>query len=98
MLFGEPLTNPSDIVDRVDNTWLTIIAAPTFFAATVGINLVAFIVGALWVSVISHLGLAMFVDTLGALLAPLYGIGRSRRSRSPRSSRSPRCGRPRWHN
>jgi NCS1 family nucleobase:cation symporter-1 len=104
VLFGKPLTNPSDIVDRVDNTWLTIISALTFFAATVGINLVAnfippaydltntspdiisargggvitalvaFVVGALWIPTISHLGLAKFVDTLGALLAPLYGI------------------------
>ncbi|WP_237090167.1 NCS1 family nucleobase:cation symporter-1 [Nesterenkonia sp. PF2B19] len=33
-----------------------------------------FLIGALWVSVISEFGLPMFVDTLGALLAPLYGI------------------------
>jgi nucleobase:cation symporter-1, NCS1 family len=40
-LFGEQLTNPADIVERVDNLALTVIAAITFFAATVGINLVA---------------------------------------------------------
>lgn len=40
-LFGETLTNPSDIIERVDSLPLTIIAAITFFAATVGINLVA---------------------------------------------------------
>jgi len=40
-LFGEQLTNPTDIVERVDNLALTVIAAITFFAATVGINLVA---------------------------------------------------------
>ena len=104
VLFGETLVNPADIVDRVDNTALTLIAAVTFFAATVGINLVAnfippaydianlnperisarmggvitaavaFFIGALWVSVISAIGIAGFVDTLGALLAPLYGI------------------------
>ena len=104
VLFGERLVNPTDIVDRVDNTLLTIIAAITFFAATVGINLVAnfippaydianlnpekisakaggvitaiiaFFIGALWVSVISNIGIAGFVDTLGAFLAPLYGI------------------------
>ncbi len=104
VLFGERLTNPADIVERVDNIWLTIIAAITFFAATVGINLVAnfippaydianlapskisaktggiitaviaFFIGALWVSVISNIGIAAFVDTLGAFLAPLYGI------------------------
>ena len=35
---------------------------------------VAFFIGALWVSVISTIGIAAFVDTLGAVLAPLYGI------------------------
>lgn len=104
VLFGERLVNPADIVARVDNVWLTVIAAVTFFAATVGINLVAnfippaydianlapkrisartggvitaviaFFIGALWVPVISTIGIAAFVDTLGALLAPLYGI------------------------
>ena len=34
----------------------------------------AFVVGALWLSVISAIGIAGFVDTLGAILAPLYGI------------------------
>jgi len=88
----------------VNNTGLTVIAAITFFAATVGINLVAnfippaydianlnpekisartggiitaivaFFIGALWVTVISNIGITGFVDTLGALLAPLYGI------------------------
>ncbi|MBB3038386.1 NCS1 family nucleobase:cation symporter-1 [Hoyosella altamirensis] len=104
VLYGEALTNPADIVERVDNVWLTIIAALTFFAATVGINLVAnfippaydlanmvpsrisfkiggiitasiaFFIGALWVALISDMGVARFVDTLGAVLAPLYGI------------------------
>lgn len=104
VLFGERLTNPADIVARVDNLGLTVIAAITFFAATVGINVVAnfvppaydlanlmpskinfkigglitsiaaFFVGALWVSVISNMGIAGFVNTLGAILAPVYGI------------------------
>lgn len=104
VVFGETLTNPTDIVARVDNLTLTIIAALTFFAATVGINLVAnfippaydianlaparisartggfitaaiaFFIGALWVAFISQVGIAGFVDTLGAVLAPLYGI------------------------
>ncbi|MDY6998073.1 MAG: NCS1 family nucleobase:cation symporter-1 [Actinomycetota bacterium] len=101
---GEPATNPADIVGQVGNVWLSILAAVTFFVATVGINLVAnfippvydivnlkpeklnfrvagfitaalgFIIGALWVSVIGNAGLPKFVDTLGAVLAPLYGI------------------------
>lgn len=104
VLFGEMITNPAEMVGKVDNLALTIIAALTFFAATVGINLVAnfipaafglanlapakisartggiitavisFFIGGLWVALISHIGIAGFVDTLGAVLAPLYGI------------------------
>ncbi|AHW64709.1 NCS1 nucleoside transporter-like protein [Corynebacterium glyciniphilum AJ 3170] len=33
-----------------------------------------FIIGALWVAVIDDIGLPTFVDTLGAVLAPLYGV------------------------
>ncbi|MDL4862888.1 cytosine permease, partial [Halomonas elongata] len=92
------------IIDRVDSLPLTIVAAVTFFAATVGINLVAnfippaydlanlfprrisfrigglitaviaFFVGALWMSVISKIGIAGFVNALGAVVAPFYGI------------------------
>ena len=104
VLFGEALTNPADIVERVDSLPLTLVAALTFFAATVGINLVAnfippaydlanlfpskisfkmgglitaviaFFVGALWISVISQIGVPGFVNALGAIVAPFYGI------------------------
>lgn len=104
VLFGERLIDPAQIVERVDSLPLTLIAAVTFFAATVGINLVAnfipaaydianmapatisartggiitaaiaFVIGAFWVSLISSIGITGFVDTLGAILAPLYGI------------------------
>ncbi|ALM53582.1 NCS1 family nucleobase:cation symporter-1 [Halomonas huangheensis] len=104
VLFGEALTNPTDIVERVDALPLTLLSALTFFAATVGINLVAnfippaydlanlfprhisfrtgglitacvaLIVGALWVSVISHIGVSGFVNAVGAVVAPFYGI------------------------
>ncbi|MCH4562093.1 NCS1 family nucleobase:cation symporter-1 [Halomonas sp. EGI 63088] len=104
VLFGDALTNPADIVERVDSLPLTIVAALTFFAATVGINLVAnfippaydlanlfpsrisfkmgglitaiiaFFIGALWVSVISQIGVPGFVNALGAIIAPFYGI------------------------
>ena len=103
-VFGETLTNPTEIVARVGNLGLTIIAAFAFFAATIGINMVAnfippaydlanlipskinfrtgglitsivgFIIGAFWVSVISNIGMFPFVNTLGAILAPVYGI------------------------
>lgn len=104
VVFGERLTNPTEIVGRVDNLALTIVAALTFFVATVGINVVgnfvppandlsnllpsrisfrtgglitaflAFFVSALWVSLISQFGITKFVSTLGALMAPAYGI------------------------
>ncbi|WP_434361152.1 NCS1 family nucleobase:cation symporter-1 [Parasalinivibrio latis] len=103
-VFGEAITNPTEIIGKVDNLLLTIIAALCFFAATIGINLVAnfippaydlanlmpekidfkkgglitsviaFFIGALWVSVISQIGIIGFVNTLGAILAPVYGI------------------------
>jgi NCS1 family nucleobase:cation symporter-1 len=34
----------------------------------------SFFIGALWVSVISRIGITGFVNTLGAVLAPVYGI------------------------
>ena len=104
VVFGEKLTNPAEIIERVDNIYLTVIAATCFFAATIGINMVAnfipsayglanlmpnkinfkmggiitaiisFFIGALWVSLISNIGIAGFVNTLGAILAPVYGI------------------------
>ena len=104
VIFGEALTNPSDIVDRVNSLPLTIVAALTFFAATVGINMVAnfippaydlanlfpkhinfrkgglitaviaFFVGALWLSFISKIGIVGFVNAIGAVIAPFFGI------------------------
>lgn len=103
-LWGEPMTNPTAIVARIDSLPLTILAAITFFAATVGINLVAnfippaydlanlmpsrinfrvagiitsacaLVIGGLWVSTISQIGILGLVNTLGAVLAPIYGI------------------------
>ncbi|WP_406736455.1 NCS1 family nucleobase:cation symporter-1 [Thioclava sp. GXIMD4215] len=104
VVYGEALTNPTEIVARTDSVILGIIAAITFFAATVGINLVAnfipavngianlaprhisfrmagaitsgfaLVIGGLWVSFIADVGISGFVNTLGATLAPLYGI------------------------
>ena len=103
-LFGEFIAQPTDMVAKIDNTLLTIIAAFAFFAATVGISMVAnfippaydlanlmpskinfrmgglitagfgFVIGALWVSVITKMGMFPFVNTLGAILAPVFGI------------------------
>lgn len=104
VVFGEEITNPSEIVERTDSVLLGVIAAITFFAATVGINLVAnfipavngianlapgkisfrqaglitsvfaLIIGGLWTSFISAFGIGGFVNTLGATLAPIFGI------------------------
>ena len=103
-VFGEYVEQPTGMVARVDNLLLTIIAAFAFFAATVGINMVAnfippaydlanlipskinfrvgglitaicgFIIGGLWVAVITQMGIFPFVNTLGAILAPVFGI------------------------
>lgn len=104
VVFGEQITNPTEIVERTDSVLLGIIAAITFFAATVGINLVAnfipavngianmnpekisfrsaglitsgcaLIIGGFWTAYISNFGIFPFVNTLGAVLAPIFGI------------------------
>lgn len=104
VVFGEPIINPTEIVERTDSVLLGVIAAITFFAATVGINLVAnfipavngianlapekisfrraglitsvfaLVIGGFWTSFISQFGIGGFVNTLGATLAPIFGI------------------------
>jgi NCS1 family nucleobase:cation symporter-1 len=103
-VFGEYISQPTEMVAKVDNMFLTLIAAFAFFSATVGINMVAnfippaydlsnlmpskinfrtgglitaicgFVIGGLWVSVITQMGMFPFVNTLGAILAPVFGI------------------------
>jgi len=103
-VFGEYIAQPTDMVAKIDNIFLTIVAAFAFFSATVGINMVAnfippaydlanlmpskinfrigglitaafgFVIGGLWVSVITKMGMFPFVNTLGAILAPVFGI------------------------
>ena len=103
-VFGEYISQPKDMVAKVDNMFLTLVAAFAFFSATVGINMVAnfippaydlanlipskinfrigglitagcgFVIGGLWVSVITPMGMLPFVNTLGAILAPVFGI------------------------
>lgn len=104
VVFGEQITNPTEIVEKTDSVLLGVIAAITFFAATVGINLVAnfipavngianmspdtigfraaglitsgcaLIIGGFWTAYISNFGIFPFVNTLGAVLAPIFGI------------------------
>ena len=103
-IFGEYIAQPPEMLAKVDNLLLTLIAAFAFFAATVGINMVAnfippaydlanlmpnkinfrtgglitaicgFVIGGLWVAVITQMGMFPFVNTLGAILAPVFGI------------------------
>ena len=103
-VFGEYIAQPTEMVAKVDNMFLTLVAAFAFFSATVGINMVAnfippaydlanlmpskinfrtgglitagcgFVIGGLWVSVITNMGMFPFVNTLGAILAPVFGI------------------------
>ena len=103
-VFGEYIAQPTDMVAKVDNMFITLVAAFAFFSATVGINMVAnfvppaydlsnlmpqkinfrtgglitaicgFVIGGLWVSVITKMGMFPFVNTLGAILAPVFGI------------------------
>lgn len=104
VVYGEAIINPTEIVEKTNSVTLSIIAAITFLAATVGINLVAnfipavngisnlspskinfrtagmitsafaLVIGGFWTSFISEFGIAGFVNTLGATLAPVYGI------------------------
>ncbi|SLN37879.1 putative allantoin permease [Roseovarius gaetbuli] len=104
VVYGEAIINPTEIIGRTDSVLLGVIGAITFFAATVGINLVAnfvpavngianlspekisfrkaglitslfaLVIGGLWVSFISQVGISGFVNTLGAVLAPIFGI------------------------
>ncbi len=104
VVFGEAIINPTEIVERTDSVVLGVIAAITFFAATVGINLVAnfipavngianmspktisfrmaglitsgcaLVIGGFWTAYISNFGIFPFVNTMGAVLAPIFGI------------------------
>ncbi|EKE43158.1 permease for cytosine/purine, uracil, thiamine, allantoin [Oceaniovalibus guishaninsula JLT2003] len=104
VVYGEEMINPAEIVERTDSVLLGVIAAITFLAATVGINLVAnfipavngianlapekisfrkaglitsafaLVIGGFWNSFISQVGIGGFVNTLGAVLAPVFGI------------------------
>ncbi|WP_158971636.1 NCS1 family nucleobase:cation symporter-1 [Chachezhania sediminis] len=104
VVYGEAIINPTEIVEKTDSVLLSVVAAVTFFAATVGINLVAnfipsvngianlapskisfrtaglitsgfaLVIGGFWTSFISEFGIGGFVNTLGATLAPVYGI------------------------
>ena len=104
VVYGEAISNPTESVAKTDSVIRSVVAAITFFAATVGINLVAnfipsvngianlapsrigfrmaglitsgfaLIIGGFWTAFISEFGISGFVNTIGATLAPVYGI------------------------
>ena len=98
------LTNPTDIIGKIDNSELTVIvlffivfaSASTnlianyvpaqnslinFFPQTLNlkksaivITIIGFIVGILWLPLLSQIGILAFVDTLGSFFGPLFGV------------------------
>ena len=98
------LTNPTDIIGKIDNTELTIIVLFFIIFSSASTNLIAnyvptqnillnimptklniknsaiviavlgFIIGILWLPLLSQIGFLSFVDTFGAFFGPLFGI------------------------
>ena len=98
------LVNPTDIIGKLNNTFLTVIVIIFILTATASTNLIAnyipsqntlinllpsrlnlkssgmtilffsFFVGALWLPFLSQIGVLSFVDTLGSLFGPIFGI------------------------
>ena len=98
------LTNPTDIIGKIDNTELTIIVLFFIIFSSASTNLIAnyvptqnillnimptklniknsaiviavlgFIIGILWLPLLSQIGILSFVDTFGAFFGPLFGI------------------------
>ena len=51
--------------------------APSKFSSissAVTIGIIAFFVGALWIPILSQIGILSFVDTVGAFFGPIFGI------------------------
>ena len=98
------LTNPTDIVGKIDNTQLTTIVLFFIIFASASTNLIAnyipaqntllnlipnqlnlkssaiiigcisFIIGIIWLPLLSQIGFLSFIDTIGAFLGPIFGI------------------------
>ena len=98
------LTNPTDIIGKIDNSQLTVIVLFFIVFASASTNLIAnyvpaqnsllnffpqtldlkksaivitiigFIVGMLWLPLLSQIGILAFVDTLGSFFGPLFGV------------------------
>ena len=98
------LTNPTDIIGKLDNLLITTLALIFIIIASASTNLIAnfipsqytlinfipgtlsvksssyiiaffgFLVGILWLTFFSQIGILSFVDTFGAFFGPLFGI------------------------
>ena len=98
------LTNPTDIIGKINNTYLTVTCLIFIFIASLSSNLIAnyipsqnalinffpkqlslkssgvvmmifgVIIGSLWLSLISQLGILSFVDTFGSFFGPIFGL------------------------
>ena len=98
------LTNPTDIIGKIDNLLITTLALIFIIIASASTNLIAnfipsqytlinlipnslsvksssyvivlfgFVVGILWLTFFSQIGILSFVDTIGAFFGPLFGV------------------------
>ena len=98
------LTNPTDIIGKVDNILITVIALFFIIFASSSTNLIAnyipaqnsllnffpdklnlkttaiiitflgFIIGILWLTLLSQIGILVFVDTFTTIFGPLFGV------------------------
>ena len=98
------LTNPTDIIGKIDNIELTILVLFFIIFSSASTNLIAnyiptqnvllnvmpmklnlktsaiviallgFVIGILWLPLLSQIGILSFVDTFGAFFGPLFGI------------------------
>ena len=98
------LTNPTDIIGKIDNVELTLFVLFFIIFSSASTNLIAnyiptqnvllnmmptklnlktssfiitflgFIIGILWLPLLSQIGILAFVDTFGAFFGPLFGI------------------------
>jgi len=98
------LTNPTDIIGKINNTELTVIVLFFIIFSSASTNLITnyiptqnillnlmptklnlktsaititvlgFVIGVLWLPLLSQIGILAFIDTFGAFFGPLFGI------------------------
>ncbi len=67
------LTNPTDIIGKLDN----ILLVPSSFSlksASYVIAIFGFIIGVFWLTFLSQVGILSYIDTIGAFFGPLFGL------------------------